>query len=235
MNELRKIIEQNLARVRDEIAAAAKRCGRRPDEIKLVATTKYVNADVARLLLDAGHAILGESRPQDLWQKAGTLSDRIVEWHLIGHLQRNKIRRTLPLVTLIHSVDSERLLEAISAEAASIGKTVNVLLEVNISGDESKHGFGPGDLEAVLEKADQLPSVKIQGLMGMASLEGGAAQAARNFDALRNLRDRLQAIAPPDVSLSELSMGMSSDFAEAIAAGATLVRIGSALFEGIEA
>lgn len=234
MADLRKIIEQNLARVRGEIVAAAERCGRSPDEITLVATTKYVDVDIARLLHEAGHSILGESRPQDLWRKAEALVDRPIEWHLIGHLQRNKIRRTLPLVKLIHSVDSERLLSAISVEAVSIAQPINVLLEVNISQDESKHGFAPSDLEAVLAKADHWPNVQIQGLMGMASRDGGTAQAARDFAALRELSDRLRPRVPPGVSLRELSMGMSSDFAEAIAAGATLVRIGSALFEGID-
>jgi PLP dependent protein len=233
MSALRDRLARNVDGVREQIEQAAQLAGRRSDAIRLVATTKYVESSVVRELVALGVQLLGESRPQDLWRKAAELSELPIEWHLIGHLQRNKIRRTLPLVSLIHSVDSERLLAAINDEAALLGRTANVLLEVNISGDETKHGFAPGDLELIVAGADQWPHVKIQGLMGMASLTGGPAQARRDFAALRGLRDQLQPVAPA-LSLTELSMGMSGDFAEAILEGATLVRIGSALFEGIE-
>jgi pyridoxal phosphate enzyme (YggS family) len=166
-----------------------------------------------------------------LWSKAAALDN--IRWHLIGHLQRNKIRRTLPLVRLIQSVDSRRLLDAINEEAAALGRPTDVLLEANISGDVSKTGLPPEELEPLLHDADAWPQVNIRGLMGMASLEGGDAAAARDFEALRLLRDRLARNAPPGVLLVELSMGMSGDYEIAIAEGATIVRVGSALFEGV--
>src|SRR5262249_51616542 len=145
----------------------------------------------------AGCIDLGESRPQELWTKADKLPD--ARWHLIGHLQRNKVRRTLPLVSLIHSVDSERLLEAIDQahrDAGDILPPVGVLLEVNTSGEAAKHGLLPDAVEPLLAVAPKYPGVAIQGLMTMAALEGGPDVAARNFAALRSLRDRLQANAP---------------------------------------
>jgi PLP dependent protein len=226
-------LQHNLEKIREQIDRAAQRCGRRAEEIRLVATTKYVDVEVARVLVSLGQTLLGESRPQDLWQKSSALDGLPIEWHLIGHLQRNKVRRTLPAVSLIHSVDSQRLLAAIDEEAGLLGRTVEILLEVHISTDEAKHGFTPTDLESILARLPDWPRVRVRGLMGMASLEGGPNAARRDFAALRELRDRLQPAMPAGSTLVELSMGMSGDFAEAIAEGATLVRIGSALFEGI--
>ena len=154
-------------------------------------------------------------------------------WHLIGHLQRNKIRRTLPTVHCIQSVDSLRLLAALEAEAAAAGRDVLALLEVNISADATKHGFAPAEAAAALDAASRCPHVRVQGLMGMAALEGGLPVAERDFAALRNLRDRLAPQSPAGVNLAELSMGMSGDFEAAIRHGATQVRVGSALFEGV--
>jgi uncharacterized pyridoxal phosphate-containing UPF0001 family protein len=137
-------------------------------------------------------------------------------------------------VELIHSVDSPRLLAEISREAEQLGRRARVLLEVNISGDEAKHGFAPGELPVALPQLAANDYVEIVGLMAMAHLEGGPAVARRDFAATRELRDRLAADAPPNVSLDELSLGMSADFEEAILEGATIVRVGSALFEGLE-
>ncbi|HEX6962880.1 MAG TPA: YggS family pyridoxal phosphate-dependent enzyme, partial [Lacipirellula sp.] len=154
-------------------------------------------------------------------------------WHLVGRLQRNKVRRTLPLVQLIHSVDSERLLAAIDEQAASLGLTPRLLLEVNCSGDEEKQGFDADDVRRLLPTLSQFAHVRIEGLMTMAALEGDEQVARQNFAALRRLRDELAPSAPPNVTLTELSMGMSGDFEAAVAEGATLVRIGSSLFEGL--
>jgi pyridoxal phosphate enzyme (YggS family) len=229
-------IADNLRRVQERIAAAAESAGRDASEITLVGVTKYVSVQEAAELAAAGCLHLGESRPQELWSKAGELasaSGRIlpdIRWHLIGHLQRNKLRRTLPLVTLIHSVDSQRLLAAIDAEWQSLTAEANapappvcVLLEVNTSSEAAKHGLAPQELEPVLAAAREFPRVEICGLMTMAALEGGLAVAARNFASLRELADRYQ--------LKERSMGMSGDFEVAIREGATLVRVGSALWE----
>jgi len=226
-------LSANLARVRQQIAEAAVRAGRKPDEVRLVGVTKYVDVEMTRALFEAGLADLAESRPQELWNKGELLKELPIRWHAIGNLQRNKVERTLPLISLLHSGDSLRLLEAASAAAVKQGRVVQTLLEVNISGDEAKHGFAPHELASALPAIASLPGVKVRGLMAMASLEGGNEQARRDFAALRKLRDSLLADCPPQFELRELSMGMSGDFIEAIEEGATIIRVGSALFEGI--
>lgn len=230
--DARARIESNLLHVRAQIADAANRSDRRPEDIRLIAVTKFISAQVARWLVEAGCHDLGESRPQELWDKTNALRDVSVAWHHVGHLQRNKVRRTLPLVAMIHSVDSLRLLKAIDAEAQTLDMVARVLLEVKISDDADKHGFAPEEMEEALEHSASCSAIRVEGLMGMASLHGGLTAARRDFARLRSLRDRLaRNYATP---LAELSMGMSGDFAEAIAEGATMVRVGSALFAGID-
>jgi pyridoxal phosphate enzyme (YggS family) len=233
MSDAKRIIADNVKRIRDRIAAAAVAAGREPAGVKLVAVTKYVDAPTAALLLETGCTTLAESRPQQLWEKAAAPELAGAHWHLVGRLQRNKVRRTLPLVELIHSVDSERLLAALSEHAAALGLTARVLLEVNCSGEAAKHGFSADELRRVLPTLADFARVRVEGLMTMAALEAGDAVAHANFAALRQLRDELASQAPPTVALTELSMGMSGDFEAAIAEGATIVRIGSALFEGL--
>jgi pyridoxal phosphate enzyme (YggS family) len=225
-------IRENLAEVRDRVVAAAARAGR-SDPPRIVGITKYVEPPVARLLAEAGLDDLGESRPQELWRKASALADLQVCWHLVGHLQRNKVRRTLPLVACIHSADSLRLLEEISREAVSQNLTANVLLEVNVSGEAAKTGLGPHEVEPLFPAIAGLPRLQVMGLMTMASHEGSPDRTRREFAALRELRDRLAQKCPPNIGLSQLSMGMSGDYEIAIEEGATIVRIGSALFEGL--
>ena len=233
MPTTKDLIAANVARIRERIAAAAKTAGRDPAEITLVAVSKYVDATTAALLIDAGCHSLGEARPQQLWEKAAAPKLAGVEWHLIGRLQRNKIRRTLPLVSLIHSVDSGRLLAAINDDAASLGMTSRALLEVNCSGDAAKQGFTADEVRALLPTLSKYSHVEVAGLMTMAALDGNDAVAHANFAALRTLRDELTSAAPPYVNLRELSMGMSGDFEIAVAEGATIVRVGSSLFEGV--
>jgi len=229
------IIAANLQRVSDQIADAAQRAGRQPEEITLVGVTKYVDAAAAGRLCNAGCCDLGESRPQSLWEKAVALTEPTIRWHMIGHLQRNKVKRTLPFITLLHSGDSLRLLEAVDAEAGALQRTIDVLLEVNISGDAAKHGFTVEELSATLPQLAEFANLNIRGLMTMAALEGGTERARQDFAALRELRDQLQAVCSPAIELRDLSMGMSEDYAEAIQEGATIVRIGSALWEGLKA
>jgi pyridoxal phosphate enzyme (YggS family) len=226
-------IADNLARVRERLAAAASNAGRDPASIRLVAVTKYVDAAVAAELFAAGCTDLGESRPQELWHKASAPALARAHWHLVGRLQRNKIRRTLPRVQWIHSIDSERLLAAVDENSAELGLTPRVLLEVNCSGEAAKQGFEADDVRRLLSTVDAFPHACVAGLMTMAPLAGGEAAARKTFAALRTLRDELAAEAPPGVALGELSMGMSGDFEAAIAEGATMVRIGSLLFEGV--
>jgi pyridoxal phosphate enzyme (YggS family) len=231
--ELAARIRQNLAEVRGRIAEAARRSGRRADEIALVAVTKYVGEPAIRALVEAGCRVLGESRPQQLWERAGQLADLPVEWHLVGHLQRNKVRRTVPVIHWLDSADSLALIAEVDRRAAELGRPIPTLLEVNISGEAAKHGFEPAALGPCLDALAQFRHVEIRGLMGMASLEGGLDAARRDFAALRQLRDRLRANCPDAIRLDELSMGMSGDFEVAIEEGATVVRVGSALFEGV--
>lgn len=229
----------NLAAVRDRVTAACRLAGRDPEAVRLVGVTKYVSVGLTRMLFDAGCADLAESRPQSLWEKAPALADHepTPRWHLVGHLQRNKIRRTLPLLSLLHSLDSLRLLGAIEAEAAAAGIVCNALIEVNIAGDPGRTGVMEADAAALVEAAMGMRHVRVLGLMGMAAAPDGDATGSgsrRQFARLRELRDDLAGHTPTATGLPELSMGMSGDFIEAILEGATLVRIGSALWEGID-
>ena len=232
-SEIRQQLEKNLSRVRERIEAAARRAGRSPHEITLVAVTKYVVPEVIPALLEAGCQTLGESRPQELWRKAEFARHLPIRWHLVGPLQRNKAKKTVPLVELIHSVDSIALLETLETLGKNLGRKVPVLLEVNISGESAKHGFSPEEMPEVLLELNRFSHVEVQGLMGMAGLQGGLEAARRQFAFLRELRDRLQKSAPHGVELRELSMGMSGDFEVAIEEGATMIRLGSILFEGL--
>ncbi|MCH5374647.1 MAG: YggS family pyridoxal phosphate-dependent enzyme, partial [Planctomycetes bacterium] len=163
------------------------------------------------------------------------LADRPVRWHMNGHLQRNKARRTLPLIDCLHSGDSPRLLEAVNEIAVQLERTTDILVEVNVSGDEAKYGFTAEQVPGVLAQAPEWPGLRIRGLMAMAGWGTSPEEARRDFIRLRQLRDALLASVPPEVSLEHLSMGMSGDFEVAIEEGATMVRVGSALFEGIDA
>ncbi len=225
-------IAANLDRVTCRISDAAERSGRDRDAVQLIAITKYVAADVARLLHRAGCLDLGESRPQVLWEKAETLKDLDVRWHMIGHLQRNKVRRTLAHLHLIHSVDSRRLLDELDTQSADRGEGTKVLVEVNTSGEGQKGGFSVSEAERLASEFGRWDRIDVCGLMTMSARDSDATSARREFACLRELRDRMQR-ADPQLNLRHLSMGMSRDFEAAILEGATMVRIGSALFEGI--
>jgi pyridoxal phosphate enzyme (YggS family) len=234
--DFRHLLLDRLGRVREQIAAACARAGRPPDGVTLVAVTKTVPAEVAALMPGLGVLDLGESRPQELWRKAAVLP-ATVRWHLIGHLQRNKVERTLWQVDMIHSVDSVRLLEALEAEAARQAprqsRGVSILLEVNASGEASKHGFAPADVPALAEQINRLHNVRVRGLMTMAAYDPDPEKARPTFALVRQLRDRLRGEVGPKHALDQLSMGMSNDFAVALEEGATLVRLGTVLFEGL--
>jgi pyridoxal phosphate enzyme (YggS family) len=226
-------IRENVARVRARIADAAAESGRTADRITLVAVSKYVGEAEVRALVEAGCHVLGESRPQEFWEKAARCADLPIRWHMVGHLQRNKVRRTVPLVEMIQSADNPKLVAAVDRIAAELSCRVSILLEVNVSGDAAKHGFEPDQVEPFLEELAGYQHVEPRGLMGMARLSGAEDAARRDFARLRQLRDRLGANCPDGIVLDELSMGMSGDYEAAIREGATIVRIGSALFEGV--
>ncbi|MBB76734.1 MAG: YggS family pyridoxal phosphate-dependent enzyme [Planctomycetaceae bacterium] len=232
MSELQQQIAGNVTRVREQIDAAARRSGRDPRSIRLVAVTKYVGLNEVLALLDARCFELGESRPQELWKKVDAISHPHVQWHMIGHLQRNKVRRTLPAVRLVHSCDSLRLLQTIDTEAGRDAHVIPVLLEVNVAGDTAKHGFSPDELASLLPTIADLRHIKVHGLMGMAARGSDRVTARPYFVRLRELRDRLSGIGVPGIQMEELSMGMSGDFETAIEEGATIVRVGKTLFSG---
>ena len=234
--DLRALLADRIAAVRARIAAACARVGRDRAEVTLVAVTKTVSPRVAAFLPDLGVPDLGENRPQELWRKAETLKGLPVRWHLIGHLQRNKVERTLPLVHLTHSIDSLRLAEAVAAEGRKRGADEpHVLVQVNASREEQKHGFGFDDLVRAEPDLVRLP-LRIVGLMGMAAYADDPEQARPTFAELRQFRDRLRREWNiTGFQLTHLSMGMSGDFEVAVEEGATLVRVGTTLFDGLEA
>jgi pyridoxal phosphate enzyme (YggS family) len=234
--EARARCRDNLAQIRERIAAACGRAGRDPRSVTLVVATKSVGATAVALLHETGCRDLAESRPQALWAKAAAAADLEppVRWHLIGHLQRNKIRRTLHHLALIHSLDSLRLLTALDAEAAAVGKVQEALVEVNLGADPNRTGADEAEAERIVTTAAGLRHVIVRGLMGMASVPDGDPNAARrDFARLREFRDRLAGTVGGADRLRDLSMGMSGDYEEAILEGATLVRLGSAVVAGL--
>lgn len=217
---------KRLQSVQSRIATACDRAGRSTSSITLVAVTKTVTTEVAKAIFELGVHHLGENRPQELWKKAAALPD--ATWHFIGHMQRNKLDKSLPLVSLVHSVDSVRLLDAIAAFGTKRGSPVSILLEVNCSREPAKGGFAPEMLPSLTVPE----GVKLEGLMTMAAAHDDAELCRPAFVELRQLRDALQQRL--GYSLPHLSMGMSNDFEIAIEEGATLIRLGSVLFEGFE-
>jgi pyridoxal phosphate enzyme (YggS family) len=220
-------IAGNLERVGLQIAEAAGKSGHAADEIQLVAVTKTHGADKVRLAFDAGQQIFGESRVQEARIKIPLLPSA-VRWHFIGRLQKNKVRHALPLFELFHSVDSLALAENMNRIADEEGLHPRVLLEVNMAGEASKIGFAPEALRNQFEEINSLGRITIEGLMTMPPLAPEAEASRKYFVALRELRDRLK--QDFQIELPELSMGMSGDFLVAIEEGATLVRIGTAIF-----
>ncbi len=227
-------LASNLAALDARIRAAAARVGRSPNEVTLVVVTKYAPDHAILLLEQLGRLELGENRPQQLVRRAEMAP--WAHWHLIGRLQTNKVKLVLPETVLIHSVDSVKLLERISQAAGDRGAACPVLLEVNISGEHSKQGFEPDELRAAWAGCLQLPHIEIRGLMTMAPFTDNPEEVRPVFRGLREFRDELRERAGSLAdrhSLRELSMGMSGDFEIAIEEGATLIRVGSAVFEGI--
>lgn len=217
---------ENLENVEREIAAAAQST-RAAATVRLVAVSKKQSADAIRALAAAGQTLFGESRVQEASSKIPLCPGRL-EWHFIGHLQKNKIRKALGLFSFFHGVDSLELAEEINRIADEEGVRPQILLEVNTSGESTKFGFRPTQLQGELEDLLALPRLEICGLMTMAPLTPKAEMARPYFARLRELKDELETSA--GVKLPELSMGMSNDFPVAVQEGATLVRVGTALF-----
>lgn len=220
-------IQENLERVRERIAQAAAKAGRAVDEIELVAITKTHDAEKVREAIEAGHTLFGESRVQEARVKIPELPSNL-RWHFVGHLQKNKIRHALPLFELIHSVDSLALAQDMNRVAEEEGSHPRVLLEVNMAGEGSKFGFQPDKLREQMETLLALNRLSILGLMTIPPLAPEAEASRKYFVQLRELGDRLQ--IEFHVDLTQLSMGMTNDFALAVEEGATLVRVGTAIF-----
>ena len=220
-------IEANLNRVRNEITQAAKVSGRNVTDVELVAVTKTHPAEIVREAIGADQVVFGESKVQEARAKIPVLPSHL-RWHFIGHLQKNKIRHALPLFEMIHSVDSLDLAEAIDRIAQEDGLHPRILLEVNVAGEGSKFGFKATTLRAELELLLMLPRLSIEGLMCIPPLAEEAEASRKYFVELRELRDAIE--KEFQVKLPQLSMGMTNDYSVAVEEGATLVRVGTAIF-----
>lgn len=245
--QVSEVLQRNLERVRERIAAACGRAGRPAEDVRLVAVTKYVQPAVIRTLLELGVTDVGESRVQQLVPRAAelgadpgrglaaapTTEANAPCWHMVGHLQRNKVKQLLPHARIVHSVDSVRLAEELDQVAARPEAAVDIFLELNVSGEASKYGIAPTDLPPLLERVRKLPRLRVCGLMTMAPLEKDPEAARPYFGALRDLLEQVRAQGIVDAGCRHLSMGMTQDYEIAVEEGATLVRVGSALFEGL--
>jgi len=222
----REVIEANLARIRARMDAAARRAGRDPGDVRLIPVTKSVGLDEVRILAEVGYRELGENRVDVAQPKIEALGDT-VRWHMIGHVQRRKARDVVALFDRVDSVDRMDLAEALEQRCAAVGKVMSVLVEVNVSGEASKGGFtGDTVASAVKTIRESMPHLRVDGLMTMAPLVDNPEEARPVFAGLRDLAERLE--------MRALSMGMTNDFEVAIEEGATEVRIGTAIFEGIQ-
>jgi pyridoxal phosphate enzyme (YggS family) len=221
-------VAERLAEIRRRIAEAAARCGRDPESVQLCAVSKTFPVEVIREAMDAGQTLFGESRAQEAITKIPQLPP--ARWHFIGHLQSNKIRKVLPLCEMFHSVDSIDLAKDIGRIATELGLHPGILLQVNVAGDTAKFGFDASSVTAALPSLLALPGIDIRGLMTIPNFSDEPEESRPHFAALRELRDQLRAAT--GAPLPELSMGMSGDFPQAIEEGATIVRVGSAIFGG---
>lgn len=226
-------IAENVAEVRGRIAAAARRSGRDPEKITLMAVSKTFGQEHIREAYAAGLRVFGENRIQEFVGKAAALSDlREAEWHMIGHLQSNKAARAAETFAAVDSLDSLKLAEKLNAFAETLSKKITVLIEINVGGEAAKTGLAPdsGELEELLASAPRLRQLEIRGLMTIPPFTEDAQQARPYFRKLRALGDRVAARRLPAIAMDVLSMGMSHDFEIAIEEGSTCVRVGTAIF-----
>ncbi|MDO4961399.1 MAG: YggS family pyridoxal phosphate-dependent enzyme [Eubacteriales bacterium] len=223
------MIRDNLEEIRKNIAEACGRVGRNPVEVVLLAVSKTKPLDMIKEAVDAGQRSFGENYVQEIVEKYEVLGDS-VDWHMIGHLQRNKVKYIIDKVSLIHSVDSLRLAEQIEKEAEKKGITARILLEVNVADEESKWGFAIGETIEVVRTISKFPHVHICGLMTSAPITDDSESNREYFRALRGLFDEIAALSIPGVEMSVLSMGMTGDYVVAVEEGSTMVRVGTAVF-----
>lgn len=220
-------VARRLGEVRRSIDAAAQRAGRSPAEVELVAVTKTHPPETVRALWEAGHEVMGENRVQEALKKMESLPGR-GHWHLIGHLQRNKVKAVVGRFALIHSVDSVRLIAELERRASEAGLIQSILLEFNVSGEPNKTGAAPEDLPSMLEALRSSPHLEAEGFMTMAPYSGDPENSRPYFIRLRELLETVPSDSP--LAARRLSMGMSADFEVGVEEGATLVRVGTAIF-----
>jgi pyridoxal phosphate enzyme (YggS family) len=240
MGITRKRLGDNLRRVSDNVAAAAERAGRDPADVKLVAVTKAVEVDDIKTLVELGVVDIGESRVQQLTARAGRIAQWLgrrrkegpseVRWHMVGHLQRNKVRHALEWASMIHSVDSLRLAEEIAARAERAGRNVDVLLQVNCSEEPQKYGVAVGAAAALAEQICTLRHLRLLGLMTMAPLTARPERTRPTFVRLREIFEEMRTEKMGGKDFRHLSMGMTQDYQVAVEEGATIIRVGTALF-----
>ena len=224
------MISENLVQVKRRIIDAAKRVGRDPSDIRLLAVTKEQSDVIVAEGIQAGMTLFGENKVQEAMDKIEAIGRTGLEWHFIGRLQKNKVKFVFDFFDLIHSVDSLSLAEAIHKKALKIGFCMPILLQINISGEESKLGMDPLDLPKEIERVAKLEGVKIKGLMTIPPYTSDPENSRPYYARLRELRNTCSKLAVPGMELDELSMGMSNDYEVAIEEGATLVRVGTGLF-----
>ncbi len=222
-------LKARLDRLKERVALAASRVGRDPFEVTVVAVVKTVPVALIEEAIEAGVTHIGENRVQEASGKFESIG-RKVTWHMVGHLQRNKVKRALEIFDVVQSVDSVRLARVISERALVARRTVDVLLEVNTSGETTKYGFRPEELGGAADEICSLEGIRTRGLMTVGPLVGDAEEARESFVLLRNLRDKISALGLPGMEMSVLSMGMTNDFEVAIEEGATMIRVGTAIF-----
>jgi pyridoxal phosphate enzyme (YggS family) len=223
-------IQDNYLRVRERIREAAERVRRPAEEIALCVITKNRLVEEVLEVVELGHKLFGENRVQEAEAKIPRLPPEL-EWDLVGHLQTNKAKIAVQLFRMIHSVDSVRVAEALEKHAPRENKVVPILIEVNVSGEETKFGVAPGDVEALVRAVAEMSSLRVEGLMTMAPYLEEREAARPYFRRLRELRDEIAALEIPRVEMRHLSMGMTNDYEVAVEEGATLLRIGSAIFQ----
>lgn len=225
-------LEFNLRSIREKVAAAAARAGRHPDSIHMLAVTKSVGPEIVEALGACGIVDVGENRVQDLVAKHNLLGSRF-RWHLIGNLQKNKARKALQVSEAIHAIDSLPLLDELGRISSQLSKRTKLFIEINVSGEKSKHGIVPSQASTLLLRAKSFPQLPIVGLMTMAPKSDDPELSRPHFRRLRELRDELAGMGAFE-GPGQLSMGMSQDFEIAVEEGADWLRVGSALFQGID-
>ena len=222
-------IRENVQFARNKIAEACRRSGRKSEEIELVAITKTVDVELINEAIEAGIRVVGENRVQEAWRKFQEVGEK-VHWHMVGHLQTNKVKRVLQFADMIHSVDSVYLAREIQTQAKKLERTIEILIQVNTSGEESKFGLEPEATIGAIEEVSTLPNLKIEGLMTIGAFLPNPEDVRPCFKLLHDLKDRVNERGITSVEIGTLSMGMTNDYEIAIEEGSTMVRVGTAIF-----